>query len=154
MIRRPPRSTRTDTLFPYTTHFRSAAGRHLDRLRDVAQRLLDDFERVRVLFADHVHGAVDDLLRDRLLAAVHDHVDEAGDGLAAVLRVGQHRTLRGVSFTRHGSFLFRAGPGPPFLSGGGSRPATRIHLDLRALGALLGAALAALAHPGGGQRHA
>src|SRR3546814_4862737 len=24
MIRRPPRSTRTDTLFPYTTHFRSA----------------------------------------------------------------------------------------------------------------------------------
>src|SRR3546814_1810435 len=26
MIRRPPRSTRTDTLFPYTTHFRSLAG--------------------------------------------------------------------------------------------------------------------------------
>src|SRR3546814_18067108 len=29
MIRRPPRSTRTDTLFPYTTHFRSAIGRHV-----------------------------------------------------------------------------------------------------------------------------
>src|SRR3546814_9716018 len=28
MIRRPPRSTRTDTLFPYTTLFRSAGGRH------------------------------------------------------------------------------------------------------------------------------
>src|SRR3546814_13103408 len=27
MIRRPPRSTRTDTLFPYTTLFRSQAGR-------------------------------------------------------------------------------------------------------------------------------
>src|SRR3546814_8116916 len=27
MIRRPPRSTRTDTLFPYTTLFRSANGR-------------------------------------------------------------------------------------------------------------------------------
>src|SRR3546814_6846646 len=26
MIRRPPRSTRTDTLFPYTTLFRSANG--------------------------------------------------------------------------------------------------------------------------------
>src|SRR3546814_2810488 len=26
MIRRPPRSTRTDTLFPYTTLFRSAIG--------------------------------------------------------------------------------------------------------------------------------
>src|SRR3546814_10896081 len=27
MIRRPPRSTRTDTLFPYTTRFRSCRGR-------------------------------------------------------------------------------------------------------------------------------
>src|SRR3546814_3274026 len=27
MIRRPPRSTRTDTLFPYTTLFRSGAAR-------------------------------------------------------------------------------------------------------------------------------
>src|SRR3546814_10062695 len=37
MIRRPPRSTLTDTLFPYTTLFRSAAarrsGRRSDRLR-------------------------------------------------------------------------------------------------------------------------
>src|SRR3546814_4229154 len=29
MIRRPPRSTRTDTLFPYTTLFRSVATRRL-----------------------------------------------------------------------------------------------------------------------------
>src|SRR3546814_20377294 len=29
MIRRPPRSTRTDTLFPYTTLFRSLVGEHL-----------------------------------------------------------------------------------------------------------------------------
>src|SRR3546814_8825885 len=28
MIRRPPRSTRTDTLFPYTTLFRSYRGQH------------------------------------------------------------------------------------------------------------------------------
>src|SRR3546814_1222857 len=34
MIRRPPRSTRTDTLFPYTTLFRSAdaVARRLERL--------------------------------------------------------------------------------------------------------------------------
>src|SRR3546814_2836599 len=31
MIRPPPRATRTDTLFPYTTLFRSAAGRLLVR---------------------------------------------------------------------------------------------------------------------------
>src|SRR3546814_20607267 len=29
MIRRPPRSTRTDTLFPYTTLFRSLSGQHV-----------------------------------------------------------------------------------------------------------------------------
>src|SRR3546814_12390126 len=31
MIRRPPRSTRTDTLFPYTTLFRSARSAQQDR---------------------------------------------------------------------------------------------------------------------------
>src|SRR3546814_7386510 len=38
MIRRPPRSTRTDTLFPYTTLFRSLRVLRA-RPRDVAQRL-------------------------------------------------------------------------------------------------------------------
>src|SRR3546814_16003830 len=34
MIRRPPRSTRTDTLFPYATLFRSLAPREEARLRN------------------------------------------------------------------------------------------------------------------------
>src|SRR3546814_6984688 len=33
MLRRPPRSTRTDTLFPYTTLFRSPSGRYGTCLR-------------------------------------------------------------------------------------------------------------------------
>src|SRR3546814_4068797 len=33
MIRRPPRSTRTDTLFPYTTLFRSALSEHARNAR-------------------------------------------------------------------------------------------------------------------------
>src|SRR3546814_14681892 len=37
MIRRPPRSTRTDTLFPYTTLFRSRALR--EKAGDARQRL-------------------------------------------------------------------------------------------------------------------
>src|SRR3546814_15520952 len=38
MIRRPPRSTRTDTLFPYTTLFRSDIGRAaVDRLVQAAR---------------------------------------------------------------------------------------------------------------------
>src|SRR3546814_12892063 len=39
MIRRPPRSTRTDTLFPYTTLFRSRGARCFPRRpADLAQR--------------------------------------------------------------------------------------------------------------------
>src|SRR3546814_17961670 len=43
MIRRPPRSTRTDTLLPYTTLFRSVARRNLfrDELGDIEQRVHD-----------------------------------------------------------------------------------------------------------------
>src|SRR3546814_15262390 len=46
MIRRPPRSTRTDTLFPYTTLFRSVEARHGGQdgrahLGDVRGQLVD-----------------------------------------------------------------------------------------------------------------
>src|SRR3546814_8383056 len=33
MIRRPPRSTRTDTLFPYTTRFRSSLATRIEKQR-------------------------------------------------------------------------------------------------------------------------
>src|SRR3546814_19479561 len=44
MIRRPPRSTRTDTLFPYTTLFRSTLRQRLGHRTDGAPlvRALDD----------------------------------------------------------------------------------------------------------------
>src|SRR3546814_3334466 len=46
MIRRPPRSTRTDTLFPYTTLFRSHrhTGRNLAKVEEV-RRLASGLER-------------------------------------------------------------------------------------------------------------
>src|SRR3546814_13544472 len=47
MIRRPPMSTRTDTLFPYTTLFRSAE--HLDRVRQLLDELEDKEEIFRLL---------------------------------------------------------------------------------------------------------
>src|SRR3546814_15637840 len=47
MIRRPPRSTRTDTLFPYTTLFRSAdLGRQARTLG--SQRVFDDLHHQRL----------------------------------------------------------------------------------------------------------
>src|SRR3546814_4201248 len=38
MIRRPPRSTRTDTLFPYTTLFRSCLPPRVDQRQQVGRR--------------------------------------------------------------------------------------------------------------------
>src|SRR3546814_17596959 len=52
MIRRPPRSTRTDTLFPYTTLFRSAR-----RAVDVELEVLVLQRHVDLLgFGQHHHG--------------------------------------------------------------------------------------------------
>src|SRR3546814_17852075 len=68
MIRRPPRSTRTDTLFPYTTLFRSQREDSVDQLRcgvaddgevlEVDLRLLD--EAAALLAGDGRQRAVAD----------------------------------------------------------------------------------------------
>src|SRR3546814_10562732 len=74
MIRRPPISTRTDTLFPYTTLFRSRcpAGDQIARqqrhvMRDQADELLrgKDHVRDRIVLALHAveHGAHHELCR-------------------------------------------------------------------------------------------
>src|SRR3546814_15687005 len=53
MIRRPPRSTRTDTLFPYTTLFRSA-GQVAQRAGGaaVAEQTKDILARIEELLAE------------------------------------------------------------------------------------------------------
>src|SRR3546814_19629418 len=48
MIRRPPRSTRTDTLFPYTTLVRSEDGEGAAAARETALRDLDEYIGVLV----------------------------------------------------------------------------------------------------------
>src|SRR3546814_5056320 len=60
MIRRPPRFTRTDTLFPYTTLFRSG-----EVQRIVERRLVEAGLDVRRVVVRHVGGEGD--LGDRLL---------------------------------------------------------------------------------------
>src|SRR3546814_12111385 len=51
MIRRPPRSTRTDTLFPYPTLFRSArsAIQAVERRLALGDELRGPFERLAVM---------------------------------------------------------------------------------------------------------
>src|SRR3546814_19647957 len=60
MIRRPPRSTRTDTLFPYTTLFRSAARRRRVQSRQERRklRLAEGFRRA-ALWRDADTGPFD-----------------------------------------------------------------------------------------------
>src|SRR3546814_9704787 len=62
MIRRPPRSTRTDTLFPYTTLFRSLIGHPSDRVavRRAAEAIrgkdvVIESEGVRALHLGAIH---------------------------------------------------------------------------------------------------
>src|SRR3546814_12082274 len=98
MIRRPPRSTRTDTLFPYTTLFRSLLhlveamhagggllGHAADRLAELrvpagllGDALLDGGEQRLLLLVGRIadHGAV--LLR------LHAEVDHQGGVAASV----------------------------------------------------------------------
>src|SRR3546814_5195220 len=57
MIRRPPRSTRTDTLFPYTTLFRSSPPDFLGRLFDqprAERRAKDDGDHHRAPLFDRL----------------------------------------------------------------------------------------------------
>src|SRR3546814_14740020 len=58
MVRRPPRSTRTDTLFPYTTLFRSKAITKLDAMFDYDNSKLDysHAEDIAGLIGQYIHG--------------------------------------------------------------------------------------------------
>src|SRR3546814_16354419 len=69
-LRRPPRSSRTDTLFPYTTLFRSLAGVFGADLRGIGRRLAAAHEA-------HHAGAL------------------PGDGVALRVGDGDHRVVEG-----------------------------------------------------------
>src|SRR3546814_1228475 len=56
MIRRPPRSTRTDTLFPYTTLFRSLEAPR-DRKADAASGAGDDCDPAMMVCLTHGKGS-------------------------------------------------------------------------------------------------
>src|SRR3546814_20909398 len=68
MIRRPPRSTRTDTLFPYTTLFRSWPA------ADIARSILEGFDDYREHFRQITDGA-----RARLEQASWQEAKEASE---------------------------------------------------------------------------
>src|SRR3546814_13867019 len=88
MIRRPPRSTRTDTLFPYTTLFRSPRP-HVDRQRPGERRRCQGL--VRSPARRTVEPCRDPQGRDAVVAAVGSAGARALSALARAGRIGACR---------------------------------------------------------------
>src|SRR3546814_17497036 len=91
MIRRPPRSTRTDTLFPYTTLFRSLLDLQLDHMVEFAAPVAEDrIERVglrggaRIAVEDH---------RDVAAKLVEPLADQPRDDCIGAEFAGVHHRL-------------------------------------------------------------
>src|SRR3546814_10658016 len=74
MIRRPPRSTRTGTLFPYTTLFRSGQARGQlfagDLAASLAQLAQPGVERGQALALQRVQGFLEDELHQVVVGVV------------------------------------------------------------------------------------
>src|SRR3546814_1864528 len=94
MIRRPPRSTRTDTLFPYTTLFRSPG-----ILRDVDRNFRENIAR----------QVLHDIQEDDPAALVHKSGRPGQNTLAPVERrnVDRHDDLRSEEHTSELQSLMR-----------------------------------------------
>src|SRR3546814_13348929 len=87
MIRLPPRSTRTDTLFPYTTLFRS---------KETQDQLEQDLERIARGICDS-QGATMTLRYERRYPALVNSEVETGIAAAAAARVvGEDKVILGA----------------------------------------------------------
>src|SRR3546814_2104179 len=94
MIRRPPRSTRTDTLFPYTTLFRSG-----DLIGVTGDTILIDVQNIgetRFPF-DKVHSAKL-LMTDRLIEATAPLSAEGADSIRSEEHTSELQSLMRISY--------------------------------------------------------
>src|SRR3546814_2072077 len=93
MIRRPPRSTRTDTLFPYTTLFRSPDGRRTatGRRRRTARGSSEEGEVTQhstsPVSETDLHAYVDDRLSPDRRADVAARSEEHTSELQSLMRI-------------------------------------------------------------------
>src|SRR3546814_7153622 len=86
MIRRPPRSTRTDTLFPYTTLFRSIA------LHIPAAAIILCLHGVEIQAHEGKRNN-------------HEHANDSPGGQAAISHVSAQATYPKIAFNRRGAVL-------------------------------------------------
>src|SRR3546814_3462201 len=81
MIRRPPRSTRTDTLFPYTTLFRSAT----DEFRSEVTRSRPT--RVVVMLYDEAIASLEAAIEAMQRNAIEERSEEHTSELQSLMRI-------------------------------------------------------------------
>src|SRR3546814_2057663 len=101
MIRRPPRSTRTDTLFPYTTLFRSHGP------LEIAQHRRHRRVEFRVMMGDH-RIIIADREERRLELALQGRSEEHTSELQSLMRISyavfclkKKTKIRQTSITEH-----------------------------------------------------
>src|SRR3546814_15154043 len=106
MIRRPPRSTRTDTLFPYTTLFRSHIS--LNQIFDLSASNDDDYGRSmprRMTIAGQIEQLIeslegaatcDDCITDRLNLSVRSQANSVTRDLGDDTRLARGHTTYGL----------------------------------------------------------
>src|SRR3546814_11382891 len=117
MIRRPPRSTRTDTLFPYTTLFRSRTqqGALADaelRQGEGAGAVRADAEAAALLRVEHHVGVVEEMLRDGDLGPLQVQAQAEVVGLLHRVGIPHRRARRSAGRS----------PSPPVAAPGARRP--------------------------------
>src|SRR3546814_16720774 len=91
MIRRPPRSTRTDTLFPYTTLFRSTRA----AFDNLVQCAIDEDVDLVVIAGDLFDGDWRDMGTGLYFAKAMGRLDQAG--IPAFLLAGTHAAASVIS---------------------------------------------------------
>src|SRR3546814_14373607 len=100
MIRRPPRSTRTDTLVPYTTLFRSPIAPYRVTVADPAHPLtqgIEPFDTTDELYHMECHGDLHVLLETECTQEGTGFVEAAdAPGMHPVLYLQQHRRGPGL----------------------------------------------------------
>src|SRR3546814_5277046 len=97
MVRRPPRSTRTDTLFPDTTLFRSSYSAALDAVAELMVRAGRDLPMVKTMLIPEAWGQDPSMPQaHRDLYSYCNAVMEPRDGPAAVCGFGGRWAIAGM----------------------------------------------------------
>src|SRR3546814_16869264 len=94
MIRQPPRYTRTDTLFPYTTLFRSARGIEMGMGdNDCIEAGGRDRQRFPIEFTQIFHALKQAAIDQDALAVMLEQMFRTGDGSGGAKRgKGEHKS--------------------------------------------------------------